>query len=119
METMPRNPEDHPIRIAPFAGRVTVRSGGRIIADTVAALSLHEADYPPVFYVPRADAHMERLTRTTHTTYCPYKGHAAYFSLENGENAVWTYEEPKPEVHEIKDYLAFYPDLVEIETAPA
>lgn len=109
---------DHPITITPTAGRVIVSVGGRILADTRAALTLREAGYPPVQYVPRADVDMTRLERGPHHTYCPYKGDCAYFSIPEagarGEAAVWTYEAPFEAVAAIGDYLAFYPDRVEI-----
>ncbi|MBX9455137.1 MAG: DUF427 domain-containing protein [Rhizobium sp.] len=108
---------DHPITIAPFDGRVTVRAGGRLIAETTRALTLKEASYPAVYYIPRADADMATLERSTHETYCPYKGDASYFSLptgEEGKNGVWSYETPYVAVTEIRDHLAFYPDKVEI-----
>lgn len=109
---------DHPITITANPGRVVVSVGGRVLADTRAALTLREAGYPPVQYVPRADVDMTRLERGPHATYCPYKGDCAYFSIPEagarGEAAVWTYEAPFEAVAEIRDYLAFYPDRVEI-----
>lgn len=111
---------DHPIVITPTKGRVVVTAGGRIIAETHAALTLQEASYPPVQYIPRADADMTQLSRTEHTTYCPYKGDATYYSLPNAENAIWSYEAPHSEMDTIKDYLAFYPDRVDsIEVSEA
>jgi len=115
---------DHPITVTPARGRVTVVSAGRTIADTRAALILKEAAYPPVYYIPRKDVDMARLQRTTHQTYCPYKGECNYYSIplggERSVNAVWTYEAPYAAVAEIKDHLAFYPDRVDaIEERPA
>ncbi|HXR95199.1 MAG TPA: DUF427 domain-containing protein [Rhizomicrobium sp.] len=111
---------DHPITIVPQPGRVVVRTGEEIIADTRAALRLAEASYPPVFYIPRTDAKMSWLAPSDHRTYCPYKGACSYFSIasggEAGRNAVWSYEDPYPAVAAIKDHLAFYPDRVRIET---
>jgi uncharacterized protein (DUF427 family) len=112
---------DHPITIAPHQGRVIVRLGGQVIADTKKALTLKEASYPAAFYIPREDANMALLSATSHTTYCPYKGDCSYFSIPAGGprsvNAVWSYEKPYPAVAAIKDYLAFYPDRVDqIET---
>jgi uncharacterized protein (DUF427 family) len=108
---------DHPITITPSPARITVRAGGKVIADTRAALVLKEASYAPVLYIPRADADMSLLARTEHQTYCPYKGDCSYFSIpgagERGTNAVWTYEDPYPSVAAIKDHLAFYPDRVD------
>ena len=109
---------DHPITITPTARRVVVSVGGRVLADTPDALTLREAGYPPVQYVPRKDVDMTRLERGPHATYCPYKGDCAYFSIPEagarGEAAVWTYEAPFEAVAPIRDYLAFYPDRVEI-----
>ena len=111
---------DHPITITPHAGRVVVRIADRVIADTKRALRLAEGSYPPVFYIPRADADMSLLTRSDHHTYCPYKGDCSYFSVapggERGRNTVWSYETPYRPVVAIKDHLAFYPDRVQIET---
>ena len=115
---------DHPITVTPARGRVTVIAAGRTIADTRAALILKEAAYLPVYYIPRKDVDMARLQRTTHQTYCPYKGECNYYSIplggERSVNAVWTYEAPYAAVAEIKDHLAFYPDRVDaIEERPA
>ena len=110
---------DHPITIERNRGRVVVSVGGRVIADTRAALTLREASYPPVQYIPRKDVDMSLLERTEHATYCPYKGDCAYYSIPIGgqraANAVWTYEAPYAAVAEIKDHLAFYPDRVDAE----
>lgn len=110
---------DHPIAIAPTKGRVIVRYGGEIVADSTRALTLKEASYPPVQYIPRDDARMAHFARTARATYCPYKGDCSYFTLKSAgasaENAVWSYERPFPAVQEIAGHLAFYPDKVEIE----
>jgi len=108
---------NHPISIEANPSRVTVRVGGRVIADTREALTLREASYPPVQYIPRRDIDMSALTRSSHTTYCPYKGDAAYSSIPVGGtrsiNAVWTYETPFEATAQIKEYVAFYPDRVD------
>ena len=108
---------DHPITIERNSGRVVVSVSGRVIADTREALTLREARYPAVQYIPRRDVDRTLLQRTDHATYCPYKGDAAYFSIpvggERSVDAVWTYETPYPAVADIKDHLAFYPDRVD------
>ncbi|MDF7777594.1 DUF427 domain-containing protein [Sphingomonas sp. AOB5] len=105
---------DHPISIAPSGAHVIVRAAGRVIADTRRALVLREASYPPVFYIPREDADMAALKRSTHASWCPYKGEASYYSVADGTaNAVWTYETPHEAVAEILGHLAFYPDRVD------
>lgn len=110
---------DHPITIAPSPKRVVVKVAGRVVADTRRALSLKEASYPAVNYIPREDVDMTLLERSTHSTYCPYKGDCSYFSIplggETARNAVWSYEAPYAAVAEIKDRLAFYPDRVTVE----
>lgn len=113
----------HPITIAPHPGRVEVRVGERVIADTRAALALREASYPAVLYVPRADVDMAQLTPSAHGSYCPYKGEAGYFDLPAlgaaGANAVWTYEAPYDAVAAIAGHVAFYPDRVTMIDHPA
>jgi uncharacterized protein (DUF427 family) len=108
---------DHPISIETNLSRVVVKVGGRIIADTRNALTLREASYPAVQYIPRRDVDMAALVRSEHTTYCPYKGDASYYSIPAGgdrsKNAVWTYETPFEEMMQIKDYIAFYADRVD------
>ena len=108
---------DHPITIGRTREHITVTVAGLRIADTREALTLKEATYPPVHYIPRKDVDMSKLERTSHHTYCPYKGDCAYYSIpagaERSVNAVWTYEAPYDAVAEIRDYLAFYPDRVE------
>lgn len=108
---------DHPITITKNPKRVVVTAGGKRIADTKDALTLKEANYPAVQYIPRSDADMALLERTDHSTHCPYKGDASYFSIPGagpkGVNAVWSYENPHAAVAGIKDHLAFYPDRVD------
>jgi uncharacterized protein (DUF427 family) len=108
---------DHPISIEVNPSRIVVKIGGKTVADTSAALTLREASYPSVQYIPRRDVDMTALTRSEHTSYCPYKGDASYYSIPVGGdrsvNAVWTYETPFEAVAQIKDYVAFYPDRVD------
>jgi len=109
---------DHPITIEKNPNRVVISYGGQVLADTSNALTMREAKYPAIQYIPRADVDIAKLTRTAHTTYCPFKGDCSYYSLpggkERGINAVWTYESPFSAVEAIRDHLAFYPDRVEI-----
>jgi uncharacterized protein (DUF427 family) len=110
---------DHPISIAANPKRIRVSLDGVVIADSTNALTLKEANYPAVNYVPRKDANMELLARTERVTHCPYKGDANYFSIvadgKRVDNAIWTYETPFPAMTEISGHLAFYPDKVKIE----
>src|SRR5438552_5285199 len=108
---------DHPISIQPNPDRVVVSVAGQVIADTGNALTLREADYPAVQYIPREDVDLSQLERTDHATYCPYKGDCSYYNVSAGGtksvNAVWTYEDAYPAVAQIKGHVAFYPDRVD------
>jgi uncharacterized protein (DUF427 family) len=114
---MNRPNPDHPITITPSSHRVRVVLGGFIVAETTRSLTLKEAALPPVAYIPREDVRMDLLEKTDHTTHCPYKGDASYYTVTAGglvrENAVWSYEAPKPGVEDIKGYVAFYPNKVD------
>jgi uncharacterized protein (DUF427 family) len=108
---------DHPITLTPNLERVVVTLAGQTIADTTRSVTLQEAAYPPVHYIPRADVQLSQLERTDHSSWCPYKGEASYYSLpaggERSVNAVWSYETPFEAVADIKDYVAFYPSRVD------
>jgi uncharacterized protein (DUF427 family) len=108
---------DHPISIESNPARIVVSVAGRVVADTRDALTLREAEYPPVQYIPRKDVDFSQLEQTDHSTYCPYKGDCSYFSVPAGGkksiNAVWTYEDPFPAVAQISGHVAFYPDQVD------
>ncbi|CAL9592199.1 hypothetical protein SUDANB121_05280 [Nocardiopsis dassonvillei] len=109
---------DHPITIEPTGARVVARVGGRVVADTTAALTLREASYPPVHYIPLADVDPAVLRPAPTTTYCPYKGTATYrtIAVDGVElvDALWVYEDPHPAVAGIAGHAAFYPDKVDV-----
>ena len=130
---------DHTIDVSPHEGRVRVRLGGAVVADTERALALREADYPVALYVPREDCRMERFEATDRSTHCPFKGDARYWTLragdgadgdgadgdgadgdgadgETAENAAWAYDAPFDQVAAIAGHVAFYPDRVTIES---
>ncbi len=108
----------HPITVEPTGRRVVVTLGERIVADTTEALTLTEASYPGIQYVPLGDVDAALLERSEHTTYCPYKGDAGYYSLvadgETHSDSVWTYEQPYDAVAEIAGHVAFYPNVVDV-----
>jgi uncharacterized protein (DUF427 family) len=117
-DKIPRLPgPDHPITIEPHPKRVVITVGGQTVADTREALMLREARYPGVLYVPRKDVDLSLLARTGHSTWCPYKGDASYYSIPAGGdrsvNAIWTYEAAHPAVAQIAGHMAFYPDRID------
>ena len=109
---------DHPITIEPSRRRVRATFANHVIADTDDAVVLREASYPPVYYFPMQDVEMSFLGRTDHSSHCPYKGDANYWSISMdgsiAENAVWAYEDPFPSVFAIRGRVAFYPDRVDV-----
>ncbi len=113
----------HPITIEPTEGRVVVRIGDRVVADSRHALTLQESTYHAVQYIPIADVDASVLRRTDTSSYCPFKGDASYYSVETPDGTVddviWTYEKPYAAVSEIADHLAFYTDRAELTVGPA
>ena len=109
---------DHPITIEPTGTRVVARVGSQIIADTTRALTLREANYPPVQYIPLDDVDQTLLAPSAAATYCPYKGDASYYSITAADgilaDAVWSYREPYEAVADIAGRVAFYTERVEI-----
>ena len=108
------------ITITKADGTWVVRAGGAVLGESSNALELSEGEMPPVIYFPREDIAMAFLDRTDHSTHCPKKGDASYYSIVTKsttlENAAWSYEDPNEAVAAIKGYLAFYPsETVKIE----
>lgn len=108
------------ITITRAEGTWVVRAGGAVLGESSDALELVEGDMPPVIYFPRDDIAMAFLDPTDHSTHCPKKGDASYFSIVTKsrtlDNAAWSYESPTEDMARIKDYLAFYVgDAVAVE----
>jgi uncharacterized protein (DUF427 family) len=110
---------EHPITIEPNPGRVVVSIDGQQLADTREALTLSEAGYAPVQYIPLSDVNGELLTPSDHESYCPFKGEANYYSVpsagERGVNLIWEYRDPYEAVAQIRGHVAFYADRAEID----
>ncbi len=110
---------DHLVEIEAVGATVTARVGGAVVAESEHALVLREQGYEPVFYFPARDVTAAALVATNHTSYCPFKGHATYWSIVAGgtelNNVAWTYAEPYDEAIQIKNHIAFYQDRVEVE----
>jgi uncharacterized protein (DUF427 family) len=113
---------EHPITIEPTQGRVVVRIGDTVVADSRGALTLQESTYPAVQYIPMADVDQSLLRRTDTATYCPFKGDASYYSVSTSagdtvDDVIWTYEQPYPAVAQIAGHVAFYPNKAEISVS--
>jgi uncharacterized protein (DUF427 family) len=111
-------PTGHIITITPKAARVEVRVDGTLVAQSDRATVLGETGLPPRYYLPRDDVRTELLHPTNHTSTCPFKGEASYWSLTIGdtvhENLVWSYERPIPDADEIAGLLCFYSERVDL-----
>lgn len=107
------------LAVAAAESRMQALFNDEVIADSSAVLTMAEENHAPVFYFPRTDVRMNRLTRTEHDTFCPFKGHASYWTIDAGgaqaANAAWSYEAPYDEVLGIKDHIAFYADKVTVK----
>ena len=98
----------HRIWFADYAPRLRAVLGAGALFDTTRAKLLYETGILPVPYVPLEDFDAARLTKTEHSTHCPFKGDASYWSVGEAENVVWAYEDPKPEAAWLKGYAAVY-----------
>ncbi|MYT69567.1 MULTISPECIES: DUF427 domain-containing protein [unclassified Streptomyces] len=107
--------DGHTITIEQDARRVRVVRDGEVLADSTRALLLKETGCPERHYIPPEDVRTELLTPSDTTTYCPFKGHASYWSLPGAQDLVWAYEEPKPGVAAIKGHLCFYETQVDAD----
>jgi uncharacterized protein (DUF427 family) len=114
--------EAHPnyeVKIEPSSAHVRALVGDTVVADTKAALAVTESRHRAVWYLPMTDVDQALLTRTDTSTYCPFKGHASYWSIAtpdvNLEDAVWSYEAPFDECQPLTGYVAFYTDKVALE----
>ena len=106
------------ITISPIEGTVTASlADGTVIAESTNAVSLVEGSIGPRTYIPRADVNMDLLTATSHATHCPFKGQAAYWSIGDNANAVWSYENPIDAVPEIAGHMSFYDSVVNVSVA--
>jgi uncharacterized protein (DUF427 family) len=107
----------HRIDFHPEKGSVKVIVDGTVIADTNRAMVMMETGIPPVCYVPPEDIAQEYLTKTDHSTHCPFKGDASYWTINVGDrelqNAIWAYESPIEAATPIKGHMAFYANLVD------
>lgn len=109
---------DH-ITLRKADGSYSIRGAGSVLGESNDVIELSEGDYAPVLYVPRKDLAMALFDQTDHTTHCPHKGDATYFTLQAKSgpivNAAWSYENPKEGLEDIRGHLAFYPDKVTVE----
>ena len=104
--------DEHRISLRPAGGRVQVRIGEVVLAESDRATLLTELGCPPRWYLPREDVRLDLLRRTTTTTVCPFKGRATYWSYEpagpDGRDVAWSYEDPVPAMQQIRGLICFW-----------
>ena len=105
-------PREHVLYLEDSPRQVRAVFGGETVADSTRVKLLHETGHLPVYYFPQGDVRMDLLVLTDHSTHCPFKGDASYWSVRAedrvAENAVWGYPEPLESCPPIAGYLAFY-----------
>lgn len=106
-----------PPRLEDSGKHIQVVFNGVVLADTQQAKRILETSHPPVYYIPPVDIKMEYLTPTQRATFCEWKGTASYYTIKVAgktlPNAAWYYPRPNAEYADLKDYVAFYPGLME------
>jgi len=108
---------EHRVDLHPDGKRVRVTFAGTVVADSAAALRCEETGHGPVYYIPAKDMRLDLMKKTEHTSYCPFKGTASYWTLDVGgnsaENAIWGYETPYDETEALAGHYAFYGNRVD------
>jgi uncharacterized protein (DUF427 family) len=104
----------HRIDIRQTSRHLVVRAGDRVVADTTRPLVLYESGFAPRWYVPRDDTVADALTLTDLQTFCPYKGIASYYDIDDAQSGAWSYRAPFEDVAAIGGLLSFEPDRVEV-----
>ncbi|MFB2968392.1 DUF427 domain-containing protein [Aerosakkonema sp. BLCC-F183] len=106
-----------PPRLEDTPKHILVVFNGIVIADTYRAKRVLETSHPPNYYIPTDDIKMEYLVRENRVTFCEWKGQAHFYSVivgnKQARNAAWFYTAPTPAFVSIKDYVAFYANLME------
>ena len=106
-----------PPRVEPTAELVEVILGGQVVARTTEAVRVLETSHPPTYYLPRSAYAEGVLEPVSGSSFCEWKGHAAYFDLVAGDRRAvrggWTYPDPSPGFEAIRDHVAVMPGLVE------
>jgi uncharacterized protein (DUF427 family) len=108
---------EHRVDFHSDKSHVRVMFGGKVIADSTDSLRVEETGHGPVYYVPAKDMALDLMQKTEHTTYCPFKGTASYWTINAGgktaENAIWGYETPYDETAKLAGHYAFYGNRVD------
>jgi uncharacterized protein (DUF427 family) len=106
-----------PPLIEDFTGHIRVIFNKLVIANTHGAKRVLETSHPPVYYIPPQNIQMHYLVKSPLTSWCEFKGKAHYYTVvvneKEAKNAAWYYPNPTPDFLALKDYVAFYPSLMD------
>jgi acyl-CoA thioesterase II len=112
---------DHPeyrIEATPCPHTGQVWFGDVLVAESDRCLVVTETDHDDRLYFPESDVRWELFVPSDHTTVCPFKGRASYWTLTSAdpaiENVVWTYHTPLPEVAAIAGHVSFYDEALRV-----
>jgi len=106
-----------PPRLERVTARLRVMFNDEAVADTTEAFRVLETSHPPVYYIAPEHVAMQFLSKMPGRSWCEFKGHAGYWSLEvrgrRAENVAWSYATPTPAFAAIAGHLAFYASKVD------
>ena len=102
-----------PPRLEQSGKFIRIVASGVSIVETTDSFRVLETSHPPVFYFPADDIRMDLMRIEAAGSFCEWKGHAHYYSLQMPDrairNAAWSYRTPTLRFGQIAGYLAFYP----------
>ena len=110
---------DYQVEITPTSDHVRILLGDHCLADSHRPLKVTETKHHPVWYLPLADVDAASIAATDHSTYCPFKGNASYWSVtvadQTLDNSLWAYQDPYLECEPLLDHVGFYMDRFVLE----
>ena len=103
---------DYRIDILPCVMTGQAWLGDVLLAESDHCLVVAETDHVDRLYFPESAVRWGHFVESDHTTVCPFKGVATYWSLGDtdaaGRNVMWTYREPLAEVDGLRGHVSFY-----------
>jgi len=91
--------------------RIEVVLGGVRVVATDDALRVLETSHPPTYYLPEGDFAPGSLRPAAGSSFCEWKGQAAYYDVVGGrvaQRAGWTYPSPTPPYQALAGHVAVY-----------
>lgn len=96
----------------PSPSRIVIEHKGLIVADTRRSIRTLETSHPPSYYIPPEDITPGMLRRAEGSSFCEWKGAAAYWDVIIGDIVLprvgWSYPTPSETFAMLRDHVAFY-----------